>query len=46
MHAAQSTNSTPPTTWDVAFKVAIPVARSTEMPAAAMPSWDRVFRVS
>jgi hypothetical protein len=46
MHAAQSTNSTPPTTWDAAFKATMPVARFPEMPAAAMPSWDRVFRVS
>merc|ERR1719324_654546 len=27
MHAAQSTNSTPPTTWDAAFKATMPVAR-------------------
>jgi hypothetical protein len=34
MHAVQSTNSTPATTWDAAFKLCLPVARFPEMPAA------------
>jgi len=33
------------TTWDVAFKAHMPVARFPEMPSReAMPSWDRAFR--
>merc|ERR1719316_2035001 len=35
--AVQSTNSTPTTTWDAAFKVHVPVARFPEIPAAEKP---------
>jgi len=36
----------PSTTWDAAFKVHTPVERYIGMmPAAAMPAWDKAFRV-
>lgn len=45
MHAILSANSTSTTTWDAAFKAHLPVARFPEMPRAAVPTWDRAFRV-
>jgi hypothetical protein len=49
MHAVQSANSTPTTTWDAAFKVHEPVARFPEMPAAEKPvekpAWETAFGV-
>jgi hypothetical protein len=52
MHAVQSANSTPATTWDAAFKVHMPVARFPEMPAAEKPdasivaAWEMAFGVA
>jgi hypothetical protein len=45
MHAVQSANSTPTTTWDAAFKVHMPVACFPAMPSK-MPASDRVILVS
>merc|ERR1719443_2712629 len=55
MHAVQSANSTPATTWDAAFKVHMPVARFPEMPAVEKPvkseasiaaAWETAFGVA
>merc|ERR1719316_1534573 len=55
MHAVQSANSTPTTTWDAAFKVHEPVARFPEMPAVEKPvkseasiaaAWETAFGVA
>merc|ERR1719395_522996 len=55
MHAAQSANLTPATTWDAAFKVHMPVARFPEMPAVEKPvkseasiaaAWETAFGVA
>merc|ERR1719160_1055272 len=55
MSAVQSVNSTPATTWDAAFKVHMPVARFSEMPAVEQPvkseasiaaAWQTAFGVA